>query len=383
MKKLAGSFTLLVAGPGFQDQITFHHPIGPTDEPGDVFVATPTGEVATLLAGAEDPHEQRLAREETKVFLELLVSEGLLFTDGNGRHYYAKTQICRETELDLASHKLEEEKKRLNAEHDAAQKGKAKAKKFRHNLTRNMFLPPEVQAFEKTLAEKRRELRDKIHEKVPRTYRNLGGPLRDKPQTACLAIPRGTPLAEAQKMIFKSIAQPVLKGIEPGKDGAAETQNLVQARDRALAEKAASIETQGKLQKEITRLRKEVLDFQTQVAELQSKIRKLDAMNHDPLRANPELTPRKGPVTSAAKSDPKEWADQHSQPPTSDDEEEEEPEDVKALKTVLATFDDPDVQNAVAVLDEGPEKEKLKEDIRTGQKSKYFVVNTIKRLIGR
>jgi hypothetical protein len=213
-KGLHGAFVVaLVNEKGLPDQFTFHHPIGWTDLTMEEYVCTPTSDIHTLLAGSEDPREGQLGRLENLVFLEFAVRDTLLFKgEGPDDPYVYPNGEDRDLILSRAEKAVRDHIKALEAEHKAKQQGKPKAAVFHHSVTRNMFLNEEHLAYERALTEHKRAVRAEIRERVPRTYRTLGGPLRDQPQRRCPAIPKGATEQEAKNAIYKKMASSFLAG---------------------------------------------------------------------------------------------------------------------------------------------------------------------------
>jgi len=213
-KGLQGAFVVaMVSEKGLPDQLTFHRPIGWTDLAGDEYVCTPTSDIHTLLAGSEDPREAQLSKLENLVLLELAVRDGLLFRQsGVDDPYTYPNGEDRDLILSRAEKAAKDRVKTLEAEHKALQQGKPKAAVFKHNVTRNQFLNEEHLGYERELQEHKRIVRAEIRERVPRTYRTLGGPLRDQPQRRCPMIPKGATEQEAKNAVYKTVAMAFLAG---------------------------------------------------------------------------------------------------------------------------------------------------------------------------
>jgi hypothetical protein len=213
-KGLQGAFVVaMVSEKGLPDQLTFHRPIGWTDLAAEEYVCTPTSDIHTLLAGSEDPREAPLSKLENLVFLELAVRDGLLFqVSSTDDPYPYPNGEDRDLALSRAEKAAKDRIKTLEAEHKALQQGKPKAAVFKHNVTRNQFLNEEHLGYERDLQEHKRLVRAEIRERVPRTYRTLGGPLRDQPQRRCPMIPKGATEQEAKNAVYKTVAMAFLAG---------------------------------------------------------------------------------------------------------------------------------------------------------------------------
>jgi hypothetical protein len=262
VKGLSGAFTLLMAGADRQDQLVFHRPIGHTDLDVGEWVCSAAADIPTLLAGAEDPREAHISRLETQTFLDLVVGEGLLRTDEEGWHYYPDGG-CRETILTEADEEVKRRLAELKAQHDAKQQGKEKAAQWhgQHSVTRNDVLTDKYREFEEALRARRKELRQEIRERVPRTYRTLGGPLRDRPQKACPVIPKGANMAEAYAAVNKTVSYSLLQG----DTAVAELQALQQGN----AVMSAKIRD---MQREIAALKQERDVLQTSLDDYKSRV---------------------------------------------------------------------------------------------------------------
>lgn len=82
--RVGESFVVVIAGPDRSRSITFHHPIGKTDLDGDVWVATPTGEVPDLVARRDDPGEAALRENRENHRFEAAISAGHIARTDDG-----------------------------------------------------------------------------------------------------------------------------------------------------------------------------------------------------------------------------------------------------------------------------------------------------------
>lgn len=76
--RIGESFVVVIAGPSGAKSITFHHPIGKTKLGGDVWVATPTGEIPDLLARKDDPNESTIRENRETHRFDAAISAGLV-----------------------------------------------------------------------------------------------------------------------------------------------------------------------------------------------------------------------------------------------------------------------------------------------------------------
>lgn len=96
-----GAFPVVIGGPQ-AISITFHHPIGVTPHKGDDWIATPTEDVALLLARAKNPGQQGTDRGYETFRLEAAVTAGLLVKQGSKYFLPGDLLDSREDRLEAA-----------------------------------------------------------------------------------------------------------------------------------------------------------------------------------------------------------------------------------------------------------------------------------------
>jgi len=164
-----GAFPVVIGGPQ-TISITFHHPIGVTPHKGDEWIATPTDDVALLLARMKNPGQQSTDRGYETFRLEAAVTAALLVKQGSKYYLPGDLQDSREDRLEAAK---------------AVAKGRLAQGQ---NPSRDQVLAElsdELRTKEQALLafmgeeELKKSARDA--NPVP-TYETRGGPLADRPQ---------------------------------------------------------------------------------------------------------------------------------------------------------------------------------------------------------
>jgi len=94
--RLGESFVVVVIGPDRTKSITFHHPVGVTALNGDVWVATPTGEVPDLIARRENPDSATIRENRENHRFESAITSGYISRNDAGEICYPSGAVRQE-----------------------------------------------------------------------------------------------------------------------------------------------------------------------------------------------------------------------------------------------------------------------------------------------
>jgi len=169
--RIKDAFVVTVSGPGGTRSFTIHHPIGCTDLDGDAWVFSPTGEIATLLSRAENPHVKRTEELRAKLRISWAVSKNFAKFDEDGTTLLLPCGKKRAELLKDAHKRAKEAAKSKNAKPGA--------------LDFLNFLSPQERKEETALSDYLKSesvvrLAEKTHCLPP--YETCGGPLADHKQ---------------------------------------------------------------------------------------------------------------------------------------------------------------------------------------------------------
>jgi hypothetical protein len=191
--RIGDSFVVVISSSSGTQSITLHHPIGVTDVDVEDWVATPTGDIPSLLARQVDPDEADRKAQRDKHRLDLAVAAGLLEKGSDGQLIYPDSGVSRQSALAAAR----------TAARDAIKDGKGKPSPDLYVK----FLDTSIQELESRVRQflaNPKTIRE-AEKAFPSTgFRTRSGPLADRDQVG-LDYLSGSSRPQAIDLLVKKI----------------------------------------------------------------------------------------------------------------------------------------------------------------------------------